>query len=374
VVTYAELGIRPVINGWGTLTSIGGSTLPLEVLDAMAEAASQYVPMSELHEAAGCYIAERLGVEAAFITSGASAGMTLAAAACVAGMDPVHRAQLPDIQGLKEEIVVFRCMRSNYDQAFRLAGIKFVEIGMPKRTESWELERVISPNTAAVAYIVEHEYSGGLSLETILPIVHDRNVPVIVDAAAELPPVNNLWAYANKGVDLTIFSGGKDIRGPQSTGLIVGRKDLIDACVYHSCPNHSIGRGMKVGKEEIMGFLTALDIYLKQDFTMEMKNWEAQVAYIIDVLSAVPGLTAKRVMPSEPGIQPVCIPRVYVEWTSTLSKRNQVEIQQDLMEGNPRIAVGTSSNAIVINPQMLEENQEYIIAECIKRLFLNDSR
>lgn len=369
MVTYADLGVRPVINAWGTVTVMGGSTIPSQVLAAMAEAGRLYVPIHELQEAAGRYIAERLGVEAAFIPSGAAAGMALAAAACMAGTDPAYRAQLPNTEGLKNEVIVFRSMRSRYDQAFRVAGAKLVEIGMPKKTEAWELEWALSsPQVAAVGYIVEHEGPEMLPLETIIEISHARNVPVIVDAAAEIPPVENLWRYSHLGADLTIFSGGKDIRGPQSTGLVVGRKDLIEACAFHSCPNHSIGRGMKVGKEEIMGFVTALDLYLAQDFEREMACWEAQVAYVVEALSAVEGVTAWRVYPGEPGIQPIWIPRAYIDWTPAVTQLSPLELKEELLHGEPRVVVGTSTTGLVVNPQMLEEGQEGIVADCIKRV------
>jgi len=370
MVTYADLGVRPVINAWGTVTVMGGSTMPAEVLAAMAEAGRHYVPIHELQEAAGQYIAKCLGVEGAFISAGAAAGMALAAAACMAGTDPAHRAQLPNTEGLKNEIVVFRSMRSNYDQGFRVAGARLIEIGMPKKTEVWALERALSPYTAAVGYIVEHEHPGTLPLETVIKVAHAQDVPVIVDAAAEIPPVENLWKYTHLGADLTIFSGGKDIRGPQSTGLIVGRKNLVKACAFHSCPNHSIGRGMKVGKEEIIGFVTALDIYLAQDFEQELGHWEAQVAYVVDALSVIEGVTARRVYPGEPGIQPIWIPRAYIDWTPAVTQRSPLELKEKLLQDEPRVVVGTSAMGLVVNPQMLEDGQERIVADCIKRVML----
>ncbi len=374
MVTYADLGVRPIINAWGTVTVMGGSTMPEPVLAAMSEAGRHYVPLLELEEAAGKYVARRLGVEAAFICSGAAAGMALAVAACMAGIDPYYRAQLPKADGLKNEIVVFRTMRSNYDQGFRLAGGRLVEIGMPKKSEVWELERAITPQTAAVGFIVEHEHMGALPLETVIQVAHTKNVPVIVDAAAEIPPLENLTRFTRMGADLTIFSGGKDIRGPQSSGLILGRADLVKACAFHSAPNHSIGRGMKVGKEEIMGFLTALDLYLAQDFGAEMEQWEKQVAYIVAELSKVPGLTPHRVFPGEPGIQPVLIPRAYIDYTSAVTTRTPLELKDMLLQGNPRVVVGTSASGLVVNPQMLDVGEEKIVAGCIKNLFAQEAR
>ncbi len=333
----------------------------------MAEAAGHYVSIEELQVAAGRYIAGQLNVAATFICSGAAAGMALAAAACMAGTDPALRAQLPDTSGLKNEIVTFRTMRSNYDQGFRLAGARIVEIGLAKRTERWELERAITGNTAAVSFIVEHAHIGALPLEEVLEIAHANRVPVIVDAAAEIPPVENLWHFTHMGVDLTIYSGGKDIRGPQSSGLILGQKELVEACAFHSSPKHSIGRGMKVGKEEIMGLVNALDRYLQQDFDQEMEQWESQVGYLVEVLSKIEGVTVKRVCPSEPGIQPTGIPRAYMDWAPDAATLNPDEAKQALLDGDPRVIVGTSATGLVLNPQMLELGQERIVAECIKR-------
>jgi uncharacterized pyridoxal phosphate-dependent enzyme len=368
MITYADLGIRTVINGWGTMTAIGGSTMPEEALAAMVEAGRHYVPIHELLEAAGNYISKRLGIEGAFICCGAASGLAITAAACMAGTNPAYRSRLPDCEGQKNEIIMFHAMRLRFDQAFRLAGARIIEIGWPESVELWDLEASFSPRTAAIAYIVESEDPGLLPLETVIKVAHAREVPVIVDAAAEIPPFENITYFTKLGSDLTIFSGGKDIRGPQSTGLIIGRKDLIQACAFNSAPNHSIGRGMKVGKEEIMAFITALDLWMSQDFTQEMQVWEMQVATIIEALSGIPGVTARRVYPSEPGIQPIWIPRVYIDWTRDVTLHSPMELQQMLLNGEPRVAVGTSATGLVINPQMLETGQERIVAECIRRV------
>ncbi len=374
MVTYETLGVRPLINAWGTVTVVGGSLMEEETLAAMAEAGRRYVVIEELERAAGAHIAGRLGVPAAFICSGAAAGMALAAAACMAGTDPALRAQLPDTTGLRNEIVTFRTMRTYYDQGLRLAGARVVEIGFAKRSERWELERALTERTAAVSYIIEHAHIGALPLETVIEIAHSRNVPVIVNAAAELPPVENLSAFAGMGVDLTIFSGGKDLRGPQSTGLIVGRADLVEACMFHSAPNHSIGRGMKVGKEEIVGLVNAIERYLEQDFEREMAQWEAQVAAMIDALSGSPHVTARRVCPSEPGIQPTGIPRAYVSWSRAQCGLNPEEAKKALLEQEPRVVVGTTATELVLNPQMLREGEEQIVARQVCRVLLGNEQ
>jgi L-seryl-tRNA(Ser) seleniumtransferase len=368
MITYKDLGVRPVINAWGTVTEVGGSLMPEPVLAAMVEAGRHYVFIHELQAAAGRYIADRLGVEAAYISCGASAGMTLAAAACMGGQNPEIRSQLPETTSVKNEIIVFRDMRTKYDQAFRVAGAQLVEIGWPQGTDGRELGTTITEKTAAVAYILEHAQLSGIPLDRIIQIAHARDVPVIVDAAAELPPVENLWQFSQLGVDLTIFSGGKDICGPQPAGLIVGSKDLIQACEFHACPNHAIGRGMKVGKEEIMAFVNALDLYLQQDFDREIEVWEAQISYIVDSLSSVEGVSAKRVFPGEPGVQPVHIPRAYIRWTTDVTDRSADEIRDALLDDEPRVFVGVIEDNLVVNPQMLKQGQEQIVVEGIKRV------
>jgi L-seryl-tRNA(Ser) seleniumtransferase len=345
--------------------------MPEEVLAAMVEAGHHYVPIHELLEAAGNYISKRLGVEGAFICCGAASGLAIAAAACMAGTNPANRSRLPDSEGLKNEIIMFHAMRLRYDQAFRVAGARIIEIGWPKLVELWELEASFSPRTAAVAYFVESEGPGLLPLEMVIKVAHAREVPVIVDAAAEIPPFENISHFNKVGADLTIYSGGKDIRGPQSTGLIIGRKDLIQAVAFNSAPHHSIGRGMKVGKEEIMAFITALDLWLAQDFSKEMQGWEIQVATIIEALSEIRGVTARRVYPSEPGIQPIWIPRVYIDWTPNVTLYSPLELQRMLLDGEPRVAVGTSTTGLVVNPQMLETGQERIVAECIREVLMH---
>ena len=206
----------------------------------------------------------------------------------------------------------------------------------------------------------------------MLEIAHAHGVPVIVDAAAELPPVENLAAYTKLGVDLTVFSGGKDLRGPQSSGLIVGRADLVEACMYHSAPNHSIGRGMKVGKEEIVGLVNAIEVYLAQDFTGEMAQWEAQVAAMIAEIDEPPRLTARRVCPSDPGIQPTGIPRVYVSWARERCTLTPDEVKLALLEQEPRVSVGTTATELVLNPQMLRAGEEQTVARQVRRVLLGN--
>jgi L-seryl-tRNA(Ser) seleniumtransferase len=365
---YERLGVRKLINAEGTVTALGGCRMEPEVTDAMARASRHFVDLHELLIKSGAYVAELIGVEAALITAGAAAGLALATAACIAGDDPATVQRLPDAEGKPTRVAIHRCHRNGYDQAVRQVGAELVEFGWIKETYPWQLEAAIDRRTAAVAYFVEFSERGSLPLETVIEIAHHHGVPVIVDAAAELPPVHNLWRFTKAGADLTVFSGGKDIRGPQSSGLIVGRKDLIETCTRHACPNYSIGRAMKTGKEEIIGLVVALERYLSQDREAEDAQWEAQVAHLMQRLEMLPGVSARRAFPVGPGRRPGTIPRVYVEWDAATLDLTVQELVDKLYAGDPPIAVGRLDGVLVLNPQTLDWGEEQIVADRIVEL------
>jgi L-seryl-tRNA(Ser) seleniumtransferase len=367
---YDKLAIKKLINAEGTLTTLGGSLMEPVVLEAMFEASKHFVDLNEMLEKSGEYVANLLGVEAGYITSGATAGLTLSTAACITGTDPAKIKQLPDLHGLKNEVLIQKSHRNGFDHAVRHAGATLVEFGLIKETYPWELRTAVSDRTAAIVYFVEFENDRNLPLSEVISIAKEMGVPLIVDAAAELPPVANLSRFFHMGADLTVFSGGKDICGPQSSGLIVGRRDLIDACALNANPHYSIGRAMKVGKEEIAGLVAALELYLMQDFAAEEKMWEDMVADIVRTLSGIPGLEARRVAPSEPGIQPNWIARVCLDWEKDKIPLSCSEVKALLRQGKPGIAVGTTSKGLFVNPQTLKPGQEKIVAETLRKVFL----
>jgi len=368
---YDKLGIKKLINAEGTLTRMGGSVMDPGVMEEMIEASKYFVDLNELLEKAGEYVANLLGVEASYITSGAAAGLTLSTAACMTGTDPAKIRQLPGMQGLKNEVLIQKSHRNGYDHAVRQAGVTLVEFGLIKETYPWELRAAISDRTAAIVHFLEFESNRNLALSEVIPIAKEMGVPLIVDAAAELPPVENLSRFFHMGADLTVFSGGKDICGPQSSGLVVGCRDLIDACALNANPNYSIGRAMKVGKEEIAGMITALERYLTQDFVAEEKLWEDMVATIVNTLADIPGLDARRVSPAEPGVQPNWIPRVYLDWQMETIPLSSSEVKSLLRQGEPGIAVGTTSTGLFVNPQTLKPGQEKITATALRKLFVS---
>jgi L-seryl-tRNA(Ser) seleniumtransferase len=360
--------VRTLINAYGTLTVLGGTRIAPEVTDAMAQAARHFVDVDELLAQAGAHLARLIGVEAVTISSGAAAGLALATAACIAGDDPALIGRLPDTRGIPHRVAVHSCHRNGYDQAISQAGAELVEFGSADGAETWQLEAAIDEETVAVAYFVAFETPQSLPLEDVIDIAHRRDLPVIVDAAAELPPVRNLRHYCALGSDLVVFSGGKALEGPQSSGLVLGTRDLIRACALNGNPRHSVGRPMKVGKEEIIGLVVAVERYLARDQEADRARWEAQVATIVAVVAAVPGARAWRVCPIDSAVRPVVVPRACVSWDPGQIGLTVEEAVRLLRAGDPAIAVGSTTDALVCNPQTLAPGEEHIVASSVRGL------
>jgi uncharacterized pyridoxal phosphate-dependent enzyme len=363
VSVYESLGLRPVVNAYGNVTPLGGSVMEPEVLEAMAAAAGAYVDMRELLRRSGERIAELAGVDAAHITAGASAGLAVATAACMAGDDPARVARLPDGAGMPREVIVQRCQRTRWDQAVRVAGARLVEIGQATGTEPWELEAEIGERTAAVLYLADHQPHCSLPLAVVVDVARRHGVPVIVDAAAELPPAANLRAFRELGASLVIFSGGKMLRGPQASGLILGESRLIRACAANSAPNYGIGRSMKVGKEEIAGLLCAVERFLARDFEIERQRWEERVDDWLSALAALEFVHARRECPGRDDVHPTHVPRVVLRWEPESLGMTAAEVQATLMADDPPVAVGRFGDELVLNPSVLTAGEEHVVAE-----------
>jgi len=363
---YEKLGIRKIINAQGTLTKLGGSLMDPRVFDAMREAGTAFVDMNELHRKAGEYIAKLLGVEAACITNGASAGIAISAAACIAGYDKGRILQLPNIEGLKKnEILMLKSHRNLYDQALLLSGAKIVELGFTSFSCPEMLENAITDRTAMFFYASEAEsMRGSLSVERLIPILKKHGVPLVVDAAAELPPVKNITKYIELGADLVIFSGGKEIRGPQSAGFILGHKELIKACDENCCPHHSLGRSMKIDKETIGGIVRAVELFCERDYERQMQVWHDWVHLLHDRTHDLTHFSGKIGYPIEPGVQPNIIPRFYFHMDNLTPE----EIQRKLFEGSPAIQVGIESGWLAVNPQCLQETELETVIQAIRNI------
>ena len=365
---YERLGIRTVINGNATLTRLGGSIMPPEVVAAMADASKHFVDIIELQKRVGEEIAKLTHNEAAYVSCGAAAALTLSTAACITGLDPTKREKLPHLDAsMKSEVIVHRHGRVGYDFAVRQVGVTFVEIGDENGTTPDELEDAITERTAAIFYFAnpgsEHLW---VPYKEAIVIAKRHGVPLIVDAAAQLPPPENLWRFTQMGADLALFSGGKGLCGPQSSGLIVGNKSLIEAIAFNGPPHPFIGRGMKVGKEELVGLLAAVEWYVGQNHEKLQQSYEDQVTYYDEIFADIQGVTVHRSFPSEAG-QPM--PRTEIRFDEEQLGITRNEILRQLAEGEPSIDIaGAGANGVLINGQTLMPGEVEIIAQRLKQI------
>ncbi len=377
---YDKLGVRTVINAKGPATRLSGGIMRPEISAAMAEASRHCVDMAELEAAASTRIAAATGAEAGYVASGAAACLLLATAACVAGLDPSRMARLPDTRGLKNEVVMVRSQRNFYDHAVRAAGVTIIEVGLPDRyagagvrdAEAWEIADAITDRTAAVFYVADRNARPPLA--EVVRIAHAAGVPVIVDAAAQLPPQANLKRFAADGADLVAFSGGKAIGGPQASGILCGKRDLVmSAALQHldldilwehweppsalidkqrlkGLPQHGIGRTCKAGKEEIVGLLTALDLFVAEGDAARHARWLADAKIIHAGLSDIKGTVA-----SLEGADEVAeIPTVLLKLTRAGS--SGMALVKSLQWGTPSIYADpglANRNIVAFNPMCL---------------------
>lgn len=367
---YDKLGIKKLINAVDTYTIIGGSTMPDEVINAMVDASKHFVNLDQLQEKAGEHIASLTKNEGAYITSGAAAGLAISTAACITGTNPAKAEQLPNTSNLKSEVIIHRCQRNGYDHAIRQVGVKLVEIGNVDITYTWQLENAINDRTACIVYFMASVFSkGALPLSEVIRIGKNYGIPVIVDAAAQLPPVENLWKYTHMGADLVVFSGGKTLRGPQSSGVVLGKKELVEACKINGNPNHSLGRSMKVGKEEMVGLLAAIERYINLDHQKITNQLEGMVSTFQKKLN-FPGVTVVRLFPGPVG---QTYPRALVRFSQE-SKYSAIDVKVKLENGDPCIIVGLTEDksGVIINPLNLQNNEMDIIINRITKIVLND--
>lgn len=362
---FERLGVRPVINAHGTVTILGGSLMNRRVVEAMAEAAKTFADLPELLSRAGEYIAGLIGAEAACITSGAASGIVLSTAAVIAGSDPERIARLPVSAGMPNQVVMETSQRNPWERMAVLAGAQIVEVDT--RSGRAALEHAITADTAAVLHFTH--MPSILGLPEVIAAAHRANVPVIVDAAAELPPAEHLTMFNRMGADLVVFSGGKMLRGPQSTGLILGRRELVAACAANASPYAAVGRPGKVGKEEIAGLVRAVELFLEHDWTVDMRRWEAAVAHWLEVFQPLHGCQARRVFPGTDGVLPREVPRVYLTWHVAQVGFGPAEAAERLRRGEPSIAVGLLADGVMLNPITLSPGEEELVAHHVAALF-----
>ena len=390
---YERLGVRPIINVRGTNTRLGGAQMEQAAIEAMSEAAQEAVPLEELQAAASNIIAKITGAEAGYVTSGASAGLTLGTAACLTGLDVARMNRLPHTAGMPNEVLMARHQVSGYDHAISAAGAKIMEVGMPNDTtppmevhitEAWEFEAAITENTVAIAYAARP--GGHPPLEEVIDIGKRYHIPVLLDAAAQVPPVENLRKFIAMGADLVAFSGGKGIRGPQASGILCGRRDLIAATAMQNLdmaaiafdtwnpppsfipkeklrgvPQHGIGRSMKVTKEAIVGLLTALQLYTKEKVSNDLKRSRAFLEQIAQPLEGVSGVEMKWTESISGGE-----PMLAVKLDEVKLGRSAAEVSQGLQDGAPAIYVRESrlrQGMLIIYPGNLNEERTKIVEQ-----------
>jgi L-seryl-tRNA(Ser) seleniumtransferase len=354
---YDRIGVRTIINATGATTSVGGTLMPPEVTAAMVEASQAFVVLDELNAAVGEVIARVTGAEAGYVTAGSAAGMLLAAAACLTGTDPAKVKRLPETDGMANEIVIHRCQRINYDQMFRAAGAKLVEIGLPRATQRWELEAVITERTAAVAYIDSPATTpGALDFATVVEIARQRDIPVIVDAASTLPPIWHLQRWIAWGADLVIYSGGKGIRGPQDSGLLAGRRDLVAAAAMNGAPNAAIGRGMKVSKEAMAGLWVALERFMRHDHDRDFEQHLGQAEYLRANLQERSDVRCELI--ADQSVYPAPVLTIY----PTTESWTAAGVNQALKDGTPSIHCKVAEGGLEINTHcLLADDPEQIL-------------
>ena len=379
---YARLGVKRRINAAGTLTRLGGTLMAPEVLDAMRAAAQSSVDIGELQSAASRAIARATGAEAGLVTSGASAALTLAAASCLAGYDIARMARLPDTRDMPNEIVMIRTHRNAYDHALRAAGATIVDIGHNDRgtgaglrgIEAWEIEAAVGPRTAAFCFAATAETKH--DLPRVAETCHRRGVPVIVDAAAQLPPSANLRAFIAAGADLVVFSGGKAIRGPQSSGILAGKRDLVASALLQQLdmdvipqrwaapdfvdrakvpapPHHGIGRGFKVGKEEIVGLLVALERFTATDDLAHLRALESRLQKLADALR---GTETRIVVGKVPTLE--------------ISVANAAQALAKLAAHDPPVHVGerkAEAGVLIVDLQSVRPEDDAVLIEALRR-------
>ena len=360
---YESLGVEPLVNAYGPVTRFGGGVMAPEVAEAMRAATGHSIDIPELQAHASRIIAGITGAEAGCVTSGAAAAVLAGTAACVTGLDPGRMNRLPDTRGMRNEVIVIRSQRNGYDHAVRAVGVNLVEVGLSDRiadtgvreAEAWEIKDAITPDTAAIFYLAK-PHSRPL-LPEVTAIAHEAGIPVLVDAAAELPPLANLRRFIAEGADLVAFSGGKAINGPQGSGFLCGRRDLVGAALLQQIdldylpeeweppaelidrrnlaglPRHGIARSCKLGKEQIVGALTALRLFVQEGDGGRHKRLQAQGEALLSALVGLPGLSARIVSDPDEAVMPV----VELALDTRAARMDALTLLDKLRRGRPRI-------------------------------------
>ena len=371
---YKKLGISPIINAQSWVTALGGSIMRPEVLQAMDDAANAFVDIKQLNRAAGEVVARSCGAEQGLVTAGCSAAQVLMVAACMTGQSEQNVEQLPDTTGMKNEVILFKGQRNRYDKAFVTGGATLVEYGSVDAATADDLDAAINENTACVAFVVAPFMPEGIGLEETIRVAHERGVPVIVDAAAEVPPRANLSKFHRMGADMVAFSGGKGIGGPQSSGILAGKAELVEAAVMNSLNLDSsvagIGRPMKVSKENIVGLVTAIQLFTDSDEAAEWEGWNSKAQFVAERLTGIDGVRVS--IEDDPdkrqGPQPV------ITFADDYEGLSIAEIIEQLENGDPGIFVGggEARSEISIVMVTVQDGEEIVIADRLNEILRSE--
>ena len=357
---FKELGLRTFINAAGTYTSMTGCLMPKEVTDAIGYGASEYVNLDDLQDKVGERIAELLSCEYATVTSGCFGAMSIAMAGVLCGNDPKKVKQLPNTEGWANEVIIQEGHQIGYAQALTNVGAKVVLVKTAK-----EMEKAINKKTAMMWFLNANTENGEVKWEEFVAIAKKHNIPTFIDCAADVPPVSNLFRFTEMGFDMVGFSGGKGLRGPQSAGLLLGKRKYIEAARMHTPPRgETIGRGMKVNKEEVLGMLVALELYLNKDHDKEWKLWEDQIELISNSALTVEGVRTEIHVPKHANH----VPSLRIQWDENKVKITADEARRQLREGHPSIQTVGNKTTIGITTWMMTPGQERIVAKRVHEI------
>jgi L-seryl-tRNA(Ser) seleniumtransferase len=361
---YEALGVKHVINATGTVTVLGGSLMPPEVASAWVEASRHWVSLTDLHDKVGARIAKLVGVEAALVTTGAAGALLLGTAAAVTRGDAKRVAHLPDTAGMKNEVVLQKAHHSCYDNQLTDVGVKLIDVETAD-----DVKRAVNERTALMFFMNVAEGEGKIKRGEWVELARKHQVPTLLDAAADVPPVERLSEYNKLGFDLVAFSGGKALRGPNDTGLLLGKKDLVEAAKRNTNPHcGTIGRMMKVSKEDMIALLAAVERYVRLDHKAELREWERRIEVIEQALKDIPTLQCERVVPAIANH----VPHLQLSWDEKRVRTTRERVTRDLADGDPPILIGrvsgTGDKGILISVFVLQEGEERVVAERLRGL------
>jgi D-glucosaminate-6-phosphate ammonia-lyase len=361
---YEALGVRHVINATGTVTNLGGSVMPPEVVAAWTEASRHFVNLLELQDKVGERIASLIGVEAALVTTGAAGALLLGTAAVVTGSERQRIARLPDTRGMKHEVLLQRSHHSCYDNQLTDVGVKLVDVDTAA-----DVRAAVNEHTALMFFMNKADADGAIRRQEWLDLARQHRVPTLLDAAADVPPLERLSGYNRMGFDLVAFSGGKALRGPNDAGLLLGRRDLIAAAKLNTNPHcGTIGRMMKVGKEDMVAMLAAVERFVRLDHQAQWREWERSLGVIEQALRGIATLQTERIVPEIANH----VPHLIVAWDEQRLGLTRAQVTRELAQGTPSIQIGrvsgTGERGILISVLTLQAGEDALVAERLRAI------